>query len=57
MTNEDWKQGDDVHIEFSYEALPEIPDLDASGITLEKMVVAVDDVFVIEVLENLAATA
>ena len=57
MTNEDWKQGDDVHIEFSYEALPEIPDLDASGITLEKMVVTADDASVTEALENLAATA
>ena len=57
MTNEDWKQGDDVHIEFSYEALPEIPDLDASGITLEKMVVAADDASVTEALENLASTA
>ena len=57
MTNEDWKQGDDVHIEFSYEALPEIPELDASGITLEKMVVAADDASVTEALENLASTA
>ena len=57
MTNEDWKQGDDVHIEFSYEALPEIPELDASGIELEKMVVAADDASVTEALENLASTA
>ena len=57
MTNEDWKQGDDVHIEFSYEALPDIPELDASGITLEKMVVAADDASVTEALENLASTA
>ena len=57
MTNEDWKQGDDVHIEFSYEALPEIPELDASGIELEKLVVAADDASVTEALENLAATA
>ena len=57
MTNEDWKQGDDVHIEFSYEALPEIPELDASVIELEKMVVAADDASVTEALENLASTA
>ena len=57
MTNEDWKQGDDVHIEFSYEALPEIPELDASGIKLEKMVVSAGDASVNEALENLASTA
>ena len=28
MTNEDWKEGDDVEVEMSYEALPTIPDVD-----------------------------
>ena len=46
-----------MHIEFSYEALPEIPELDASVIELEKMVVAADDASVTEALENLASTA
>lgn len=57
MTNQDWKEGDDVHIEFSYEALPEIPEVDLSAIKLEKMVVKADDASVQEALENLAATA
>ncbi len=39
MTNEDWKEGDDVHVEMSYEALPEIPEVDLSAISLEKLVV------------------
>ena len=30
MTNEDWKAGDDVSVSLSYEALPEIPDLEFS---------------------------
>ena len=57
MTNEDWKEGDDVHVEMSYEALPEIPELDMSKIKLEKMVVKADDDAVKEALANLAETA
>ena len=57
MTNEDWKEGDDVEVDMSYEALPEIPELDMSGIELEKMVVKADDVAIEEALANLAETA
>ncbi|MEQ6247715.1 trigger factor [Sulfitobacter sp. HNIBRBA3233] len=57
MTNEDWKEGDDVEVEMTYEALPEIPELDLSGIKLEKMVVKADDASIDEALENLAETA
>jgi trigger factor len=57
MTNEDWKEGDDVNVEMSYEALPEIPDVDLSGVELEKLVVKADDASVDEALESLAATA
>jgi trigger factor len=57
MTNEDWKEGDDVEVSMSYEALPEIPELDFSGITLEKLVVKADDAAVDEALANLAETA
>ena len=32
MTNEDWKEGDDVNVEMSYEALPAIPEVDVSGV-------------------------
>src|SRR6056297_1424612 len=34
MTNEDWKEGDDVHVEMNYEKLPEIPEVDLSSVTL-----------------------
>ncbi|TMV06392.1 trigger factor [Ruegeria sediminis] len=57
MTNEDWKEGDDVHVEMSYEALPEIPEVDLKSITLEKMVVKADDAAVDEALKSLAETA
>jgi trigger factor len=57
MTNEDWKEGDDVHVEMSYEALPEVPEVELSGIVLEKMVVKADDAAVQEALGNLADNA
>lgn len=57
MTNEDWKEGDDVEVAMSYEALPEIPEVDFSGIKLEKLVVKADDAAIDEALGNLAETA
>ncbi|MFK7746399.1 MAG: trigger factor [Roseobacter sp.] len=57
MTNEDWKEGDDVEVSMSYEALPEIPEVDFSKIKLEKMTVKADDAAVDEALANLAETA
>ena len=57
MTNEDWKEGDDVEVSMSYEALPEIPEVDFSGIKLEKLVVKADNAAIDEALGNLAETA
>ncbi len=57
MTNEDWKEGDDVNVSMTYEALPEVPEVDLKGIKLEKMVVKADDEAVEEALANLAETA
>ncbi|SHI83319.1 trigger factor [Shimia gijangensis] len=54
---EEWKEGDDVNVEVSYEALPEIPEVELKGINLEKMVVKSDDAAVEEALANLAETA
>ena len=56
MTNEEWKEGDDVEVAMSYEALPEIPEVDFSAIKLEKMTVKADDAAVDEALGNLAET-
>ena len=57
QNGEGWKQGDDLVVEMSYEALPEIPDVDLSGIALERLVVKADDAAVAEALENLAKAA
>ena len=57
MTNEDWKEGDDVHVEMSYEALPEIPEVDLKSVELEKLVVKADDAAIEEALNSLAETA
>ena len=57
MTNEDWKPGQDVEVSMSYEALPEIPEVDFSKIKLEKMVVEADDKAIDEALANLAENA
>ncbi|MCF6443378.1 trigger factor [Nereida sp. MMG025] len=57
MTNEDWKEGDDVHVDVSYENLPTIPEVDFSDVTLERMVVKADDAAVDEALASLAETA
>ncbi len=51
---EAWKPGDDVKVELSYEALPEIGEQDFSDLTLERLVVAADEAAVDEALENLA---
>ncbi|MEL7299404.1 MAG: trigger factor [Pseudomonadota bacterium] len=57
MTKEDWKPGDDVEVAMSYEALPEMPDVDLKGLKLEKMVAKADDAAVTEALESLAENA
>ncbi|MAU45077.1 MAG: trigger factor [Yangia sp.] len=57
MTNEDWKEGDDVNVEMSYEKLPDVPEVDLSGVEIEKLVVKADDASVDEALASLAKTA
>ena len=57
MKNEDWKAGDDVHVELAYEALPDVPEVDFSGISLERMAVKADEAAVDEALQNLAENA
>tara|TARA_R110002020_G_scaffold95937_1_gene229926 strand:+ start:47712 stop:49043 length:1332 start_codon:yes stop_codon:yes gene_type:complete len=57
MTNDDWKEGDDVVVEMTYEKLPAIPEVDLSKITLEKLVVKADEASIDEALASLAETA
>ncbi|MFC2967875.1 trigger factor [Acidimangrovimonas pyrenivorans] len=54
---ENWSEGKDVVVDMSYEALPEIPELDASKVELERLVVKADDEAVEEALKNLAESA
>jgi trigger factor len=57
IDGENWKEGDDVKISMSYEALPAIPEADMSGIELKRMVVKADDAAIDEALNSLAETA
>lgn len=57
MTNEEWKEGDDIEVAMSYEALPEIPEPDLKAIKLERLVVEPDDGAVDDALNNLAANS
>ncbi|MCB6176961.1 trigger factor [Rhodobacter sp. Har01] len=51
---ETWAEGQDVVVELTYEALPEIPEFDAGKIKLDKLIVKADDAAVDEALKNLA---
>lgn len=57
MADKDWKEGDDVHVNVSYEKLPDVPETDFSKIELERLVVKADDESVQEALDNLATSA
>ncbi|TCP61906.1 trigger factor [Rhodovulum bhavnagarense] len=54
MVGEDWKEGDDVVVEMTYEALPEIPEPDLKAIKLEKLIVKAADADIDEALGKLA---
>ena len=57
MTNDDWKEGDDVNVEMSYEALPAIPDVDMKALKLERLVVKAEEGSIDETLTSLAESA
>ena len=57
MADENWKEGDDVNVNVTYEKLPDVPEVDFSGVKLERLTVKADDASVTEALENLAKTA
>ncbi|MEQ8294299.1 MAG: trigger factor [Roseovarius sp.] len=57
MVNEDWKEGDDVEVEMSYEALPDVPEVDFKSVKIERMVVKPDDGAVDDALKSLAENA
>jgi len=57
MVNEDWQEGDEMVVEMSYEALPEITQPDLKKVKLEKLVVKPADEEIEEALKSLAETA
>jgi trigger factor len=57
MTNEAWKEGDDVEVEMTYERLPDIPDVSFGDVEVEKLIVEPAEEDVREALESLAKTA
>ena len=57
MTNQDWKAGDDVVVEMTYEMLPPIPEIDLTQVRLDRLVVAADPAAVDEALTSLAGQA
>jgi trigger factor len=57
QNGEKWKEGEDVEVSLTYEALPAIPDVDFSKIKLQKLVVKSDKAAIDEALDNLASSA
>ena len=57
VANRDWKEGQDVEVTMTYEALPAIPELDFSEIELERLAVRAGDDEVNEALAALAKQA
>ena len=57
VDGENWKEGDDVTMSMSYEALPAIPEVDMKALKVEKLVAKIEDAAVNEALENLAENA
>jgi len=57
MLGEDWKEGDDVEVALSYERLPDVPEVDLSGISIERLSVEVAEADVEDALGNLARNA
>ena len=54
MTNDEWKEGDDVVVSVSYECLPDVPEFDFKTLKLERLVAEVEEEALQEALENLA---
>jgi trigger factor len=52
-----WKPGDDVTVALTYEALPDIPEVDFSGVKIERLVVEPAEADIQEAVESLASNA
>ncbi|MFN3526836.1 MAG: trigger factor [Paracoccus sp. (in: a-proteobacteria)] len=52
-----WKEGDDVVVNVTYETLPQIPEVDLTTLSLERLKVPAEEAAVTEALDNLAKSA
>ncbi len=57
MTNDAWKEGDDVEVDLTYEALPAVPEVALKELKLERLVAEIDEAAIDEALSNLASSA
>jgi len=57
IDGETWSEGQDVKVKMSYEKLPDVPEIDVSGVKLERLVVKAGDAEIDEALGNLAESA
>ncbi len=57
IVNEQFDEATDLEIEFAYECLPEVPEIDYAAISLERRVVTVDDQAVEDALGRLAESS
>ncbi len=57
MTNENWAEGEDIEVAMTYEALPDVPEVDLASVKLERLVAEIEDSAITEALENLASSA
>ncbi|MEM7488619.1 MAG: trigger factor [Pseudomonadota bacterium] len=57
MANQDWKEGDDVEVALSYEKLPDVPEVDFSGMKIDRLTVEPAEADIQEALEGLAENA
>ncbi|MEM8791998.1 MAG: trigger factor [Pseudomonadota bacterium] len=57
IANEEFDEGQDLTVELSYDCLPEVPEINYSGIKLERKTVEIDDAALTEALERLASNS
>ncbi|MGR3717280.1 MAG: trigger factor [Thermohalobaculum sp.] len=57
IVNEDFNEGDDLTVEFVYECLPDVPEIDFSAIKLERKVVTIEDSSIDDALNKLAESS
>lgn len=57
LANQDWKEGDDLIVDVTYETLPQVPEVDLTALSLTRLRAVADDAAVEEALNRLAESA